>query len=456
MLIKTLKLTNYRGFGDLTLHLSPGLNLLIGTNGAGKTTLLDAVNLIQAMYFNEDKVLGIKGYFDFDDIRINENGQRKDYCMIEADIKTPDKGLINAWRNANVKVGTKKKLSSTSKGTQLIASYGSNLLDHIKSHPEGNDTVVPLLVYYSSQRLHRSGSKSANQTYDKSLGRLNGYLLCLDEKSIYPILIDWLGEKVTNRATRQIKTGESQDVVLDNIESALAMLFSDVTGIDGSLKIWYEKIGNEYKTYLQVGKSQGIPIDRYSDGWKNLIFLVMDMVWRASQLNPSLNFEQLKAQTHGIVLIDEIDLHIHVKWQMKLTGFLQKLFPNVQFVVTTHSPSVISGFKPRKSTGNSDGSTPRFIDTLLMIERSTVKDLSDIGNRSVISVLEDVLGATNQNPNFQSSVRRLKQVLNDANLDNSEKVNLSKDLLKEIEQLSSAYDPEYVKLHLEVQLLELT
>jgi predicted ATP-binding protein involved in virulence len=71
----------------------------------------------------------------------------------------------------------------------------------------------------------------------------------------------------------------------------------------------------------------------------------MDLIWRASQLNPWLTLEQLSEQQTGCVTIDEIDLHLHPKWQAKTIGILQELLPNVQFFITTHSPMVVANFK---------------------------------------------------------------------------------------------------------------
>lgn len=104
--------------------------------------------------------------------------------------------------------------------------------------------------------------------------------------------------------------------------------------------------GNE--VFVEIGESgKALPISYYSDGFRNLLYLFIDMVWRASQLNPWLNYQELKKQTHGIVLIDEIDLHLHPKWQAEVLTLLGKLFPNVQFIITTHSPTVIANFKHR-------------------------------------------------------------------------------------------------------------
>ena len=76
-----------------------------------------------------------------------------------------------------------------------------------------------------------------------------------------------------------------------------------------------------------------------SDGEKGIISLVADIAYRMALLNPNLLDKVL--ETPGVVLIDEIDLHLHPSWQKKIMDNLMSIFPNIQFIVTTHSPSIL-------------------------------------------------------------------------------------------------------------------
>jgi predicted ATP-binding protein involved in virulence len=84
-----------------------------------------------------------------------------------------------------------------------------------------------------------------------------------------------------------------------------------------------------------------LAFDQLSDGQKNILGMVADMAYRAATLNPHLGDDVLE-KTPGIVLIDEIDQHLHPSWQRRIIRDLRKTFPNVQFIVTTHSPQVLS------------------------------------------------------------------------------------------------------------------
>jgi predicted ATP-binding protein involved in virulence len=84
-----------------------------------------------------------------------------------------------------------------------------------------------------------------------------------------------------------------------------------------------------------------LPVSFLSDGIQNLLALVADLAHRAVRLNPHLG-EAAPARSPGIVLIDEVDMHLHPSWQQTVIGGLQAAFPEVQFIVTTHSHLVVS------------------------------------------------------------------------------------------------------------------
>ena len=88
-----------------------------------------------------------------------------------------------------------------------------------------------------------------------------------------------------------------------------------------------------------------LPFQALSDGQRSLVVLAADIAWRAAQLNP-FHGEQAPQLTRGVVLIDELELHLHPAWQRNVLGSLRTAFPKVQFVVTTHSPQVLASTEP--------------------------------------------------------------------------------------------------------------
>ena len=84
-----------------------------------------------------------------------------------------------------------------------------------------------------------------------------------------------------------------------------------------------------------------LPLERLSDGLRNMVAMVADLAYRCVKLNPHLGAEAT-IKTHGIVMIDEVDMFLHPSWQQSVIGSLQEAFPKIQFIVTTHSPQVLS------------------------------------------------------------------------------------------------------------------
>ncbi|MCX6382018.1 MAG: AAA family ATPase [Armatimonadetes bacterium] len=112
------------------------------------------------------------------------------------------------------------------------------------------------------------------------------------------------------------------------------------TTIPGVKDITYEPLDD--KLYIQFLDGHYLPLSHLSDGYRNMLTMVMDIAYRASVLNPHL---EDFSKTEGVVLIDEIDLHLHPKWQREAIGGLVRTFPNLQFFLTTHSPFIIQSLE---------------------------------------------------------------------------------------------------------------
>ena len=156
------------------------------------------------------------------------------------------------------------------------------------------------LAFYSTKRLFRDSSQSSKQKYDPLAGRRNGYLQCLKDNAIKETLLDWLGSSVTTRATKQIKGVEFIDLILENVDKSIikTLIYFNEELKEEEIKI-YQEVKFNYQVFLQLNPGFALPINYYSDGFRNLLYLIMDLIWRASQLNPWLTLEQLSDQQTG-------------------------------------------------------------------------------------------------------------------------------------------------------------
>lgn len=392
MKINRLKIKKFKNFSELDITFASGVNLFVGGNGSGKTSILEAINVALGGFFNtlEQKM---QRTIKFDEIKITQ-AKRESLSTIWA-----ESTLITEpwWRS--IKRDTKSNDTQYAKPAGI---YGKSFFDAFED-PE-NRIVAPVIAYYSTQRLFKESSISIKQKYDPANGRRNGYILCLGEASINANLREWLGNAVTRRATLQIKEIVRIDQVLENVEKAIRetlIMFLELP-VDFSLKIYQDpELDNE--VYIHYDDEHDFPLTYYSDGFRNLLYLVIDLVWRASQLNPWMTLKQLTESEFGVVTIDEIDLHLHPKWQSKAIKLIQTLFPKVQFFVTTHSPTVVANFEN---------------GTLYVIDDNKIyKHQTDYFGSQINSVLRNVLGASDRHIPTQRKLDELFRLIDENNPD---------------------------------------
>lgn len=391
MRIDSISLTNFMNFRKLSLEFGKGINLFVGGNGNGKTAILNAVNVAAGAFFGSQEN-ALQRRIDFSEIGIYA-GLREDLATIQANFHR--KGEIVEW-SRTIKTETK---NNDSKNVKPISEWGATFFNAFK---DPNDrTVCPIISYYSTQRLFRDSSLSEKQKYDPAIGRKNGFLNCLSPLAIKDVLNEWIGNEVTKRATFQIKEIEYSENTLPIVEEATTQTLRYLNEMEEGtqLKI-YQDPHFDNQLYINYGGNNNLPLSYYSDGFRNVLYLIMDIAWRASQLNPWLNFEGLKENLSGVITIDEIDLHLHPKWQSKVIELLSSLFPNVQFFITTHSPIIVSNFEK----GN-----------LYLIDSGEINLVHDhYFGKEVNYILHNILGATERHKPTQIKLDKLFSLIDNA------------------------------------------
>lgn len=337
MKIRSLEVRNYRRFDHFSMTLHPSLTVIAARNGQGKTTVLEALASALGPFvgsFDEGKSEHIKRA----DARYRVIGEGPENeqtfpVVITAGFESPDLESTRELRGA--------KGRTTTGGSAELTSFGKELQDRVR-HDE--KVVLPAVRYYSSKRLwvHHNASSKAVLTRSRTAG----YDGCLSAMSSYNQLQEWV--RSATLADLQQRTQSQAAFTSQGLRGRLRGIADAVDAVmtdEGWSGFHYNFIFNELAMFHP--DHGNLPMTVLSDGVRAMAALVADLALRCVQLNGHLGMDAPR-RTGGVVLIDEVDLHLHPAWQQRVLPALVSAFPGIQFVVSTHSPQVLST-TPRES-----------------------------------------------------------------------------------------------------------
>lgn len=337
MFLKSLVLHNFRCFSNLEVNFRNRLTVLVGNNGSGKSTVLEAAAIAAGTLTSAMDGLtnyGIKksdAHYKCFDLGSNVDVQPQFPVEITASGKVDDK-VISWTRNLNT-ANSRGGFASAKELTAISHSYQERMRNGDK------ELKLPIISYYGTGRLWNQHREKKNDIFEKN-NRSNGYVDSLDGAANDKLMMKWF-QKMT---MQQIQRGQAIPE-FTAVKMAMEQVFASVTGFSdvnvqfnldtGDIDIIYFDKNHEHVR---------IPVSLLSDGYKCTISLIADIAYRMAILNPQL-LDKVLTETEGIVLIDEIDLHLHPRWQKRILKDLMSVFPKVQFVVSTHAPEVINSAK---------------------------------------------------------------------------------------------------------------
>lgn len=369
--ITDVSLTNYRCHKHLVLEFRPRFNALVGVNGCGKTSILTAVS--QAL---EVPLTGVIGNLNEDVVRLEvqrQNGKVYFAPHYPLEIRL----AMNVAGNDHEFVRFR---------TDNVSSFGSK--GRLPTPWWEAPGPRPLVSYYRASRHWETGPQTEMQAATDKPKRSDGYANWADASSGAMALKVWAVSKCLERFQVSSETGALFDEIVDDelalVNGALALAVAEVRGLRYDLK---------EKSLLVERIADMIPFDYLSDGQKSVIGLVADIARRMCLLNPMLGNRVLE-DTEGVVLIDELDLHLHPGWQRSLTRGLKSAFPKIQFVVASHSPQVLAELEP---------------DEILLLQpgKGTGEHPEVSYGLDASSVLEVIMGTTAHPPEIETALEHL-------------------------------------------------
>ncbi len=313
MKIQKLTLEGFRGFKEkVEFELHPNVNVFVGVNGSGKTSVLDAMSLLLKNIVKTEDIIT----FPKDDLSI---GLRKGNISIT--VSSQSKKTAGFY----ITIDLDRKEKSDLVAEPFNHSYGNESINN-----EINDATS----YYRANRFLYKGVHSKD-----SITSFNSFL-------------GWYVNEENDENRQKVRNNpQYQNPRLIPVRNALNSFFSQIKSDEYS-NLYVEMIRNgdshtaTYSTVLLIEKNN-IPFNLHdlSDGEKMVILLVSDIARRLTvAYDGNISQEDILKQP-GIILIDEIDLHLHPSWQRDIIPALTHVFPNVQFLVTTHSQQVLSNVK---------------------------------------------------------------------------------------------------------------
>lgn len=333
--INEMTFKDYRSFKKEQIVFNEKLTVLIGKNSSGKTSVLDAAAVALGAFLSGIDEPTDSKTITKEDVRFSSK-EREGVKIISNHSPTSISFNTDFISNRITWSRTRNSLNSTkltTKDSNKVVNLVRYLVNEIRNN-EDREITLPVFSYHGTGRVANFTKDMKLLEKTENISRFVGYKDCLKPASNYKFFIAWYS-KMQYRAFTLNRRIPTLDAVTHCLEKALISITMDedftverVLYLEGAL-------------HLQYSNGELMPISFLSDGYQDIIGIISDIAYRMAILNPHLGKHVLE-ETPGVILIDEIDVHLHPRWQQKILPLLKMLFPKVQFITTTHSPIIVS------------------------------------------------------------------------------------------------------------------
>ena len=427
MMLKEIRLVNFRGIADITLPFTRTTTAILGVNGVGKSAVLDALAI--ALSNMTERIAGqaakarnispddIKNDAAYSRIQVTADlGIHASTSQVAADGNGSGEPAqqpvhtLTTWAIARNRAAAEHPAERSSDLDQLNAHtrlFNSRML---LAETNNQPTHLPLAVYYDVHRavldvplrVKEKLKNTPREAYHDALGHggtdFRGFFAWFRDR-----------EDAENERIR-----DEPDYVDRDLQAVRA-------AVEGFTQFTDLRIRRKPSLRMTVKKNETeLNVLQLSDGEKCLLALVGDLARRLSLLNTD---KDNPLDGEGVVLIDEIDLHLHPKWQRSVVASLERTFPNCQFIITTHSPQVVGELAPKAVLLLRDGkflghaerslglSSGEVLEELMEGEASNAEIASRLATIRVSLEEDDITSAENALSLVRQKVGDIPQVL---------------------------------------------
>lgn len=358
MKIDVLSLKNFRCFEEIEIPLHENLTVIVAQNGIGKTTILDALRIMLWPYvraFNTKNQKDPGNSISKSDVTIYNHEHYASFGLPSIIEVHGDFGDVSSWSRFR----NEQNILKEDKNTLKINAFAKKINSQLSSKNELN-LDLPVLGYYGTGRLWSFKKNMSHLTEKKTSSKILandkriGYINCLDPASSYRLCEKWIrsifmsyqmdiSAYIQRYKSLPMDIESESEEVIRLVQSSLNIILEDTNYRE--LQLFINPVTDDLDLGMfDIKRNIVLPIDQLSDGIRNAISLVLDIIYRCVKINPHLGDKANLSS--GIILIDEVDMHLHPEWQQTILGQLQKVFVNLQFIVTTHSPQVLTTVEP--------------------------------------------------------------------------------------------------------------
>jgi len=412
--LKSLQIRDYRAIEKADIPLHPRLNVLIGENATGKTTILEA---IAAALWPLIRKFGTSTR-PWITVTASDFRAEADSGFSGDQRRVPH--LAVRLQSSIGSIGSHYKLEERYADRPSVAGdHESKPIEWLSDLLERGETA-PVLAYYRDDRgqLHNGREKTSRRS---SSSRESAYLMAFGARVYFDDAVAWFEDAENAELRDQRERGANWiDHRLAAVRAAVEKLVPEVSDL--------RMLGRPPQLAMTLRtddqETRLLTAGQLSSGFRTMVALAMDLARRMADLNPHLPDP---TQSPGIVLIDEIDLHLHPRWQQLVVKGLLEAFPNVQFVMTTHSPQVLTtlreenilklkwhanhlSFEPVPSTEGAEAG--RLLTSAMGVSERPPADISPF-----VAALEDYLvflrSGQADTPAAQKVLKRMQEISSD-------------------------------------------
>lgn len=320
MQLEQLFLENYRGIDSALLDFQGKSTVFFGINGAGKSSFLRGINLLFAHIIN----------------RIAANQFRQQISLTRDDVRF---GSSKAKLYGQFSFENQERLRygfSYNKGSNILHMKKDDLqkfretFTNLYLTEETETAMMPVFAFYGINRAVFDVPLRIRKTHE--FGRLEAFQNAIESKTDFRTFFEWFRnqEDIENEQKNALQDFSYTDPALNAVKEAIYKMLPELSDLRISRRPRLQMCANK--------NGQTLNIEQLSDGEKCILAMLGDLARRLALANPH---SKEPLQGGGIVLIDEIELHMHPSWQRKILPLLHETFPKIQFIVTTHSPQVL-------------------------------------------------------------------------------------------------------------------